>query len=198
MFFRVSEAAAMLGVSVVTMRRWDRFGIFSPSWRSPGGHRRYDSDSIRKFRGESPEAEPSGLVVGYARVSSFDQKEDLERQTKRVEDVVKTYENHQVISDLGSGLNFKKRGLRKLLDLILAGRVAKLVVVNKDRLLRFGFEVIEKMVRFFGGEIVVLDAERVSDEEELSRDVLSIITVFSARLYGKRSHKNKRILAATN
>ncbi len=134
------------------------------------------------------------MVVGYARVSSHDQKDDLVRQSDRLTGYLENEPNSLVISDLGSGLDFKKRGLNSLILLILQGKVKQVVVTNKDRLLRFGFELILKLVVYFGGSIKVLDDDKKSDEEELSRDVLSIITVFSARLYSKRSHKNKNIL----
>lgn len=196
MFLRIGETASLLGVAVITLRRWDRAGVFGPSWRSPGNHRRYEMRKIRAFLGEATERPDENLTVGYARVSSFDQKDDLERQALRLANVVKIERNHEVIKDLGSGLNFKKKGLSRLISLILSGKVRRLIVTHRDRLLRFGFEIIDKMVRHFGGEIVVLDEVKISDEDELSRDVLSIITVFSARLYGKRSHKNKKLLAA--
>lgn len=134
----------------------------------------------------------SRLNVGYARVSSSDQRQDLVRQQVRLRQALGNGSDVVVISDLGSGLNFKKRGLAKLLSLIMSGQVAKLVVTHKDRLLRFGYELVEKMVKAHGGEIVVLEEQAVSSEDELTQDVLSVITVFSAKLYGRRSHEHRK------
>jgi predicted site-specific integrase-resolvase len=98
-----------------------------------------------------------------------------------------------VIDDLGSGLNYKKRGLKKLLKLILSGQVSKIVLTHKDRLLRFGSELLFQICNFFGTEVEVIEEQKIkSDEEVLAHDVLEIITVFSARMYGKRAHRNKK------
>lgn len=107
----------------------------------------------------------------------------------------KNYNNYQVIKDLGSGLNYKKKGLKKLLDLLFDNKVERLIVTNKDRLLRFGSELIFAMCEHHAVEVIILNKrEDASYEEDLSRDVLEIITVFSARLYGSRSRNNKKIL----
>ena len=105
--------------------------------------------------------------------------------------------NHEVIQDLGSGMNYYKKGLKRLLDLILERKIRRLVLTHKDRLLRFGAELIFALCQARQIEVVIINqGEDVSFEEELAKDVLEIITVFSARLYGARSHKNKKLIEA--
>ncbi|MHA0110715.1 IS607 family transposase, partial [Klebsiella pneumoniae] len=111
---------------------------------------------------------------------------------ERLERHLSNEPNSMVITDLGSGLNFKKRGLTKLLQLVLAGKVERIVVTHKDRLLRFGFELVEHLVLANGGRIEILEDVVGNDDAELAKDVLTIITVFSVRLYGRRSHQNHR------
>lgn len=126
--------------------------------------------------------------MGYARVSSHDQKEDLERQK-----IVLSHYADDVISDLGSGINFKKKGLISLIDKIISGEISDIVLTHKDRLLRFGFELIHRICHTFNVTIRILnDTPPASFEQELSQDIVTLMTVFSARYYGKRSHKNKK------
>ena len=104
---------------------------------------------------------------------------------------------HEVIQDLGSGMNYYKKGLKRLLDLILEGKIGRLVLTHKDRLLRFGAELIFTLCQARQVEVIIINqGDDVSFEEELAKDVLEIITVFSARLYGARSHKNKKLVEA--
>ena len=117
-------------------------------------------------------------------------KEDLERQ---VEFFRCKYPNHEIIKDIGSGLNFKRKGFNSILDFAFKGDIGEVVVTHKDRLCRFGFELVLRIIESTNGKILVLDKEETSPEKELVNDILSIITVFSFRLYGLRSHaiKNK-------
>lgn len=185
----IGEAASLLGLSVETLRNMEARGDLIPK-RTSGGHRRYDiSDLV--------EPVDAKFTITYARVSSHDQKKDLERQDL----VLQAYctqagwTNITPIKDLGSGLNYKKKGLRKLIDLLLAGDVERLVITNKDRLLRFGAELIFSICEHQGVEVVILNKKEDSSfEEDLAQDVLEIITVFSARLYGSRSRKNQEII----
>ena len=197
MLLSIGELASALGVSVVTLRRWDKAGKLEPCLRTVGGHRRYRlSEALAALGGADhllkEDQSHKRLVVGYARVSSFDQKEDLARQKERLEAHLSNTPNSLVLTDLGSGLNFKKRGLTKLLALVMAGRVEKIVITHKDRLMRFGYELFEQVVQGLGGKIEILENVSSNDETELAQDGLAIITVFSARLYGKRSHQNRQ------
>jgi len=127
-------------------------------------------------------------------VSSFDQKLDLESQKKRLESYCSTeFESSEVISDLGSGLNYKKPGLKKLLEAIRNRSFSHLILTHKDRLLRFGSEIVFSLCEANGIEVIILeDDQKMSFEMELSADVIELMTVFCARLHGRRSHQNKR------
>ncbi len=191
----IREAARMLGVSPHTLRRWEAAGKFT-SERTPGGHRRYDLDKLRAVATNRPTDPSQRITIGYARVSSHDQKDDLKRQAVLLSEFCTQQGwKHEIIEDLGSGLNYNKKGLRSLIQRICNGEVGRLVVTHKDRLLRFGSELIFALCEHFGAEVVIINrSEDSSYEEDLTRDVLEIITVFSARLYGSRSHKNKTLL----
>ncbi len=134
--------------------------------------------------------------MAYARVSSHDQKDDLERQKQVLESYCAAQGwTFEIVSDLGSGMNYRKRGLQKLLNEIISGNVGRLVLNHKDRLLRFGAELVFAICEIKGVEVVILNqGEDTSFEQDLANDVLEIITVFSARLYGARSKKNKKLI----
>lgn len=194
-FISIKEASQLIGVTTTTLRRWEENGSFIPHHRTLGNHRRYNLDSVLKLvkRDEQPTEK---VIVCYSRVSTHDQKEDLTRQTKVLEQytIENNLENIIYISDIGSGLNFKKKGLNKLLKLILDNKIDKIILTHKDRLLRFGSDLLINVAKHFGIETIILNDKSKSFEEELSGDVLEIITVFSAKLYGSRSHKNKKSL----
>lgn len=196
MLVSIKEAAKELGVRPETLRRWEAAGKIDPPIRTPGGKRRYD---LAKLRGLVPrKASSSRITLAYARVSSHDQKTDLVRQVALLESYCAANGwNYEVLQDLGSGLNYHKKGLRLLIRRICSGEIGRLVITHKDRLLRFGSELVFSLCEHFGTEVVIINAsEEASFEEELVSDVLEIITVFSARLYGSRSHKNKQVLDA--
>ena len=189
----IGKAAEYLGVSISTVRRWEENGKLV-SERTQGEHRRYD---LSKLKPES--FQPSSgyrKTIAYARVSSNDQKNDLSRQKQLLElYCAKQGWKFEIISDLGSGMNYYKKGLKRLLNEILTDKIGRLVLTHKDRLLRFGAELVFAICEAKGVEIVILNkGESTSFEEDLAKDVLEIITVFSARLYGSRSRKNKKLL----
>ena len=186
-FIKIGEAAKLLGVSVQTLRRWELEGDLVPEKRSQGGTRYYNADRLLGIT--KPD---SDLTIA----SSHDQKKDLIRQVQSLENycIAKGW-HYEIIEDLGSGMNYRKRGLKKLLDSILQGKIQRLVLTHKDRLLRFGAELIFTLCEEKHIEVVIINqGKEMSFEEELAQDVLEIITVFSARLYGSRSHKNKKLI----
>lgn len=191
----IHEAAEALGVSAQTLRRWEREGRLLPDERTAGGRRRYDLARLKpeKFRSQ---AEAVRKTIAYARVSSHDQKDDLERQKQVLElYCARQGWTFEVIADLGSGMNYHKKGLKKLLEAIIEGQVGRLVITHKDRLLRFGAELVFAICEAKNVEVVILNqGEDTTFEEDLAKDVLEIITVFSARLYGSRSRKNQKLL----
>lgn len=195
-YVSIGEAAKSLGVSTQTLRRWDLDGKLVAE-RTPGGRRRYRVSDVAHFN-------PLGInraalerpTVAYARVSSHDQKDDLTRQVKVLEMYCAAQGwTFSTITDLGSGMNYRKKGLTRLLDDIIEDRVGRLVLTHKDRLLRFGAELVFAVCEAKNVEVVIINqGENRSFEQELAEDVLEIVTVFSARLYGARSHKNKRLI----
>ena len=192
----IREAAEFLGVSPQTLRRWEREGSNNPLpvQRTSGGQRRYDLSQLRSNKPQkSLEERPT---LAYARVSSHDQKEDLERQKKMLELFCASKGwQFEIIADLGSGMNYQKRGLKQLLQKILNEDIGRLVITHKDRLLRFGAELIFSLCTMKQIEVVIMNqGNEPSFEEDLAADVLESITVFSARLYGARSRKNKKLI----
>lgn len=190
-FIKIGQAAKMLGVSIQTLRRWEKDGNFLPDCKI-NGTRYYRFDKLFSRNVESE------LTIAYARVSSHDQKKDLETQVNALAlYCTKHGWSYEIIQDLGSGMNYHKKGLKKLLDMILSKQFSRLVISHKDRLLRFGAELIFALCQANHIEVVIVNqGEETSFEEELTKDVLEIITVFSARLYGARSHKNKKLVEA--
>lgn len=168
-----------------------------PDERTAGGRRRYDLARLKPemFRAQ---ADAARKTAAYARVSSHDQKDDLERQ-KQVLEIYCARQGwvFEVIADLGSGMNYHKKGLKRLLDAIIGGEVGRLVITHKDRLLRFGAELVFAICEAKNVEVVILNqGEDSTFEEDLAKDVLEIITAFSARLYGSRSRKNQKLIDA--
>jgi predicted site-specific integrase-resolvase len=190
----IGVAAKELGVHPDTLRRWEKEGRIEPAERTPGGRRRYD---LSKLRNLAPHKAPSTrTTIAYARVSTNGQKDDLTRQVGLLESFCAAQGwTYEVITDVGSGLNYHKRGLKLLISRICSGEVGRLVISHKDRLLRFGSELVFSLCEHFGTEVVIINASEDSTfEEDLANDVIEIVTVFSARLYGSRSHKNKKVM----
>ena len=189
----IGTAAKHFGVSKETLRRWEKSNKIIVE-RTPKGHRRFDLSKVSSAR--SQKFDSMKHTLGYARVSSHDQKEDLVRQSQVLENFCATNGcTYEIVQDLGSGLNFQKRGLKKLIQNICSEKIDRLVLTHKDRLLRFGSELVFSLCEEFGIEVVIMNkSEETRFEDDLVQDVLEIITVFSARLYGARSRKNQRLL----
>jgi putative resolvase len=189
-FLKIGAAAELLGVSVETLRRWEATGELMPARKGPGGTRYYAAADLLGL------GDADAPTICYARVSSHDQKADLDRQYGMLESycAAKGW-RCEVIKDLGSGMNYRKKGLQALLEKILRKQMRRLVLTHKDRLLRFGAELVFALCELQQIEVVIINkGEQPSFEEELAKDVLEIITVFSARLYGARSKKNREII----
>jgi len=190
----ISEAAKVLGVSESTLRRWEREGRLLPDERTKGGQRRYKLSSIRPQFTHNSTTERK--TIAYARVSSHDQKADLERQKQLLELYCSSQGwAFEILSDLGSGINYNKKNLKSLIQSIIDDRVGRLVLTHKDSLLRFGAELIFSICEAKQIEVVIINqGEDSTFEADLAKDVLEIITVFSARLYGSRSRKNQKLI----
>ena len=191
----IGKAANILGVSIPTLRNWDKAGKLTPSFITSGGTRMYDLETLNLIKGKKSIV-PDRYTLAYARVSTQAQKRELETQKELLTLYCsKQGYRYKLISDIGSGLNYNKTGLNELIELICSGQIERLVLVHKDRLLRFGSEIIFKLCNIYDVEVEIINVgDELNPNEELAKDVLEIITVFSARLYGKRSHKSLKII----
>jgi putative resolvase len=192
----IGDAAKELGISTKTLRRWTDTGKIKFE-RSPTGQRRFFLADILRITPRDFNQLDNRITINYARVSSHDQKADLVRQAQVLEAFSATNGwQFETIQDLGSGLNYNNRGLQKLLKRIMQGDVGRLVLTHKDRLLRLGAELVFAMCAEFETEVVIINKsnEEVTFEQELVPDMIELITVFSARLYGSRSQKNKKLI----
>lgn len=179
----------LVGVSVFTLQRWDRTGTLT-AHRTPTNRRYYTHDQYLQYRGLI--SNEQGKTIAYARVSSPSQKKDLLMQ----KDALRAYclehkiKVDQWIEDIGSALNYKRKGFNQIIEEIELGHVKRVVIGYEDRFVRFGYDWVEAFCERHGTEIVVTNGEAFSPEQELVKDLLAIVTVFSARLHGLRSHKN--------
>lgn len=192
--YSIGKFAKLIGRSIETLRSWDKQGKLIPSYRSEGGHRMYSEEQLNEVLQIVKPKERFNL--GYIRVSAKHQNNDLERQRDLMElFLMKQGKEFQIISDIGSGINYKKKGLKELLRLVSTNQIDTLYISYKDRLVRFGYELIEEVCELHGVKIIIINkSNEKTDEEELVDDILNIIHVFSCRLNGKRSHINKKII----
>lgn len=188
----IGKFAKKIGVNVATLRRMEAKGELLPAHVSSGGTRYYSTEQLKQFIGTTNKPK---LVVGYCRVSTPSQKDDLKNQVNNVKSymIAKGYQ-YEIIEDIGSGINYNKKGLKQLIDKINNQEVSKVVILYKDRLIRLGFELIEYLCQINGVELEVIDHTETSKEEELTDDLIQIITVFANRLYGQRSKKTKHLI----
>ena len=179
----------LIGRTTNTLQKWDREGKLN-AHRSPTTNRRYYThDQYLAYRGFV--ANDAGLTLVYTRVSGVAQKPDLAHQIKALEVYCQQHalQVDEWLSDLGSGLNYKRKQFNRLMELIELGQVRRLILAHRDRLVRFGYEYFAAFCERHHTEIVVIDGETLSPEQELVGDLLAIVTVFSARLPGLRSYR---------
>lgn len=184
-FIPYHTAKEQLGISVQTLRKWADEGLI-PSIRTPGGQRLY---GVQQYLGTTKEGKNTETKQKfcYCRVSSQGQKDDLQRQIEYMSD---KFPNHKIISDIGSGINFRRKGLRSIIQMASQGMVEQVVVAYRDRLCRFAFELIEWIFQIHGVELLVLNQEvDSSGNTELAEDLLAIVNVFNCRVNGKRKYK---------
>ena len=194
-YYSIVEFANKIGKTVQTLRNWDKNGTLKPSHITSGGTRYYSQEQLNHFLGLKSKTKIDKKIIGYCRVNSHKQKDDLERQIENVRTYMyaKGYQ-FEIISDIGSGINYNKKGLNKLIDMITNSEVDKIVVLYKDRLIRFGYELIENLCEKYGTTIEVIDNTEKIEEQELVEDLIQIVTVFSCRLQGKRANKAKKMI----
>ena len=193
-YYSSKSVTKILGVTAQTLRNWDKEGKLKPSYIKSNGYRYYSEDSILSYTQERKTKKDLN-VIGYARVSSKKQSDDLDRQVNNLKLYLDNkYQTYEIITDIGSGINYTKKGLQLLIEKINKKEVDIIVVLYKDRLLRFGFELIEYFARINNVKIEVLDKINKTQDEELVEDLIQIITVFSCKIQGKRKNKTKELL----
>lgn len=195
-----TKASKILGVHQRTLYKWDEQKIIE-TIRTPGGKRLYN---VKKYLANTEKNRPKEEArkteinvdnniyntkrkIIYARVSYVGQINDLERQIKLLKE---KYPKHELIKDVGSGLNMNRKGLRKIIDYAITGDIEEVVVVYKDRLTRYGYELIEDLIKkYSNGRIILLDDKKKEAKEELVEDVLQIMNIFVAKINGMRKYK---------
>jgi predicted site-specific integrase-resolvase len=191
-YYSIHEFSKLIGRTPQTLRNWDYSGKLKPNHTGANGYRYYSHQQLNELLGIS---DLSRKIIGYCRVSSNKQKDDLERQVDSMEKYLQSLNcEYEIIQDIGSGINYTKKGLRNLLKKINNKEISKIIVFYKDRLLRFGFELVEYMANLNGCEIEVLDSTEKSEQEELVEDLVQIVTVFSCKLQGKRANKTRKLV----
>ena len=191
-YYSIHKFAKILGVTPQTLRNWDRRGKLHPHHTAENSYRYYSEEQLHEVLKTQPKP---NRVIGYCRVSSPKQKDDLARQVENVRMYLLAQgEPFEIIEDIGSGINYKKKGLLELIRRIEQEQVTKIVILYKDRLLRFGFELIETLASLHGCKIEIIDNTERTEQQELVEDLVQIITVFSCKLQGKRAHKAKKMI----
>ena len=192
-YYSINKFSKILGVSAQTLRNGDKKGKLHPHHTSSNGYRYYSHEQLNQVMNVKPNLDR--IVIGYCRVSSNKQKDDLERQIENMKLYLTAQgKPFEIISDIGSGRNYKKKGLKELMKRISQNKVDKVVVFYKDRLLRFGFELVEYIASLYDCDIEIIDHTEKTEQQEIVEDLVQIITVFSCKLQGKRANKARKLV----
>lgn len=187
--YTLNQFAAKLGVTPQTLRTWHKEGRLTPAFITEGGHRRYTHKQYLELVGETSN-QTTKLNIGYVRVSSKKQSDDLVRQTQLMENyLISKGKPFKIIQSVGSGINYKNPQLHELIHMVINKEVDTVYVLYKDSLVRFGFELLKFLFNEFGVSIEVVNQQSKTTQEELVTDLIQIITDFSAKLNGKQKHK---------
>ena len=196
-YYSAKEVTKILGVTAQTLRNWDKQNKLKPSYTKSNGYRYYSEESILSYTQERKTKKDIN-VIGYARVSSKKQEDDLNRQIDNLNKYISDkYTSFEIISDIGSGINYSKPGLLKLIDKINRKEVDLIIVLYKDRLLRFGFELIEYFASINNVKIEILDKPQ-EEQQELVEDLVQIITVYACKLQGRKKKNAAKLLKEVN
>ena len=192
-YYSINKFSKILGVSAQTLRNWDAKGKLHPHHTSSNGYRYYSHEQLNQVMNIKPKLDR--LVIGYCRVSSNKQKDDLERQIENMKMYLTAQgKPYEIITDIGSGIKYNNKGLKELIQRITQNKVEKVVVLYKDRLLRFGFELVEYIASLHDCNIEIIDNTEKTEQQELVEDLVQIITVFSCKLHGKRANKTRKLV----
>lgn len=194
-YYAIGEFSRLIGKTEQTLRNWDKKGVLKPSHVSASGYRYYSQEQLNHFLGIQNKEKKDRKIIGYCRVSSNKQKDDLQRQIENVKMYMyaKGYQ-FEIVTDIGSGINYNNKGLNQIIDEVLSCEIEKIVVLYKDRLIRFGFDLIQNICSKYGTEIEIIDTTEKTEEQEVVEDMIQIITVFSAKLQGKRANKARKMI----
>ena len=194
-YYSIGQFAKAIGKTTKTLRNWDKNGKLKPVRVEDTGYRYYSQEQLNHFLGLKSEKQINKKIIGYCRVSSHKQKDDLKRQIENVKTYMyaKGYQ-FEIITDIGSGINYNKKGLNQIIDMVTNSEVEKIVVLYKDRLIRFGYELIGNLCNKFGTTIEIIDNTEKTEQQELVEDLVQIVTVFSCSLQGKRANKAKKMI----
>ena len=201
-YISIDEASKITGLSIQTIRKLgDKKQI--KCFKTPSGHRRFNKQNLEKFCDpdsfNEKDSKNTKINYIYTRVSSKKQLDDLSRQVEYLQKRKPEYSSYTTISDIASGINFKRKGLQTILDSCIQGVIGEVVITHRDRLSRFGFDLVKIIIEKAGGTITILDdEENKSSEQELAEDLLSIIHIYSCRQMGKRSYKIKQSKSIEN
>lgn len=189
--YKPKDFAELLGVSVKTLQRWDRENILN-AYRTPTNRRYYTYNQYLEFKGISNDLDTRKVII-YARVSTRNQKDDLRNQVAFLRQFCNSNGIivDQCITDFGSGLNYNRQKWNELLSSVMDGEIKTIIVTHKDRFIRFGYDWFERFCSKFNTSIIVVNNEDLSPQDELVQDIISILHVFSCRLYGLRKYKAK-------
>ena len=187
----IKKASEYLGFKTKTLQKWDREGKLKPLRRTATNRRVYSKEQLDEFLGIKDNLKRKNIV--YCRVSSANQKNDLENQKKAMQEfcIARGLEIDELICEIGGGLNFKRPKFINIFNMIEKREVANLIIAHKDRLCRFGFEWFEYFCSQHNCNLVILNTEMLSPQEEMVQDLMSIIHCFSCRLYGLRNYKKE-------
>ena len=190
----IGKFAKEVGLSVQHLRKLHEDNILVPDVITKGGTRYYSDEQLQAYLNKNNPQQELPVIL-YARVSTRCQKDDLDRQVENLKSyaISKGY-SFEIITDIGSGINYMKQGLKQLIQKINNKEISKIVILYKDRLIKFGFELIEYLCELNNISIEIIDNTTISTKTELTNDLIQIITVFANQLYGSRSKKTLRLI----
>lgn len=185
--YSIAQFAELSGISKSTLRRYDKENKLKPAYTSSGGHRRYTESQLFELIGKKNNT--NKINVGYVRVSSKKQIDDLERQYTLMESYLITKgKPFEIIKSVGSGINYNNASLNDLVDMVISGRVNKVFIMYKDRLVRFGFELFQSIFKRYGVEIEIINHQNNTIEEELVTNLIQLVTDLSPKLNSEQKH----------
>lgn len=192
--YSIGKFAKKIGVTQQTLRNWHKQGILIPASVTKSGYRYYSESQLREYLGKKKKSQVEKITIGYCRIASTKQKDELEQQIEDMKSyLIAQGKPFQIIHDVGSGINYQKKGLQQLIKRLTQGEVDKIVLMDRDRLVRFGFELIEYLASLYDCEIEIIDHTEKIQEEELVEDFVKVIGTFSSKLQKKHANQARKL-----